>query len=695
MSRPSPGGLNVRGLTVAYGHARGAPEVLRDVDLRIRPGETVGLVGESGSGKSTLALAVLRSLPGEGRIVRGTVHVGGDDVGALSADGLRDLWRRRVKLVPQNPLPSMNPSLPVGRQLAESSDPDRPARANRERIDAMLDSVGLPDPPRIRRAYPFELSGGQQQRVLIAMALLTEPELLILDEPTTNLDVTTEAAILELVRERVRNERTAVLYVSHSLAVVAQLCDRVDVLYAGDLVERAPAAAFYDAPLHPYAAGLLAAVPKLERPDGRRAQIRGMEGRIPDPAFRPGGCAFAPRCPLAIDACREERPPLFDAGDGRSVSCIRWDGIASGELRPVPPADASDRRGSHDRPVALVAEGIEKRYPVRRSVLDRLRGRPAPSVRALRGVDLTVRHGRTLGLVGESGSGKSTFARAAIGLDPASSGRFTLGGDRLPPALARRDRATLRRLQMVFQSSEEALNPHRTVGDTLRRPFVHLAGLSRDEADQRVEDLLHAVRLGSDFAQRTPDQLSGGEKQRVAVARAFASEPDAILFDESVSGLDVSVQAAILTLLEDLQEEREVSYLFVGHDLAVVAHLADHVAVLYLGQVMEDGSTDAVLRPPYHPYTEALLAAVPRPDPALRPDRPPLQGDLPDPREAVRGCPFASRCPRVIPETCHDEPPPLRTHEDADLRILCHHPLPDLLAVQRDLATPAPAGETP
>lgn len=686
-AEPPGAGLDVQALTVRYGDGPNAPAALRDVDLQVAPGETVGLVGESGSGKTTLALAVLRALPAAGRVQQGRISLGGDDLLAMDARALRDLWRNRVKLVPQNPLPSMNPAHTVGHQLAESLAPDRPRRADRTAIDAMLDAVGLADPGRIRRSYPFELSGGQQQRVMIAMALLGEPELLVMDEPTTNLDVTTEAAILELVRELVRGSDTAVLYVSHSLGVVSQLCDRVEVLYAGELVECAPVDDLYDAPRHPYTVGLLDSVPLLGR-SKTDAPLRPIPGRIPDPTALPPGCVFAPRCPAAEEACRTARPALESAGPDRLVACRRWREIAGGDVsarQPAPGDAAGATEVADDDPPALSAIGIEKRFATRRGLLDRLRGREAGAVKALRGVDLEVRKGRTLGLVGESGSGKSTLARAVIGLEPASDGTFELLGVPLTRRLEHRDREVIRRLQMVFQSSDEALNPHRSVGATLRRPFMRLAGLDQGEADRRVAHLLESVNLTAEYAGRRPDQLSGGEKQRVTVARAFASDPELILFDESVSGLDVSVQASLLNLLDELQRERHASYLFISHDLAVVAHLADDVAVLYLGQVMESGPAETVLAPPYHPYTEALLAAVPRLDPHIAAARPPLEGDVPSPRDVPAGCPFATRCPRVLGAVCHDEPPPVTMDDTGRHRIRCHIPRDELMELQEPL----------
>ena len=674
------GGLSLRDVTVAYGDT----DVLHGIDLDVAPGETVGLVGESGSGKSTLALAALRALPPGGSVRRGRITLAGDDLLAMDAARLEALWRHRVRFVPQDPLPSMNPALPVGMQLAEALDPRRPRRADLGEVDAMLDAVGLPDPARVRRRYPFELSGGQQQRVMIAMALLGRPELLVMDEPTTNLDVTTEAAILELVHDRVRDGRTAVLYVSHSLGVVAALCDRVEVLYAGRGVERADVRDLYRAPVHPYTVGLLDAVPDLARGKAH-APLRPIPGRLPTPGETDGGCVFAPRCPVAEPACRSSEPPLAPVADRHDVACLRADAIREGALSPRQPAPAPTEAPPAEHGTSLHAAGLAASFAARARLVDRLRGRARPRLQALRGVNLHVPAGRTLGLVGESGSGKSTFARTVVGLETPDAGTVTLDRTALPARLRDRPRDLLARLQMVFQSSDEALHPYRTVGATLRRPLHRLAGVPPHELDAAVADLLASVALTPEYAGRTPPELSGGERQRVAIARAFASDPEVLLLDESVSGLDVSVQASVLNLLDDLQRARGASYLFIGHDLAVVAHLADEVAVLYLGAVAEAGPTDALLAPPFHPYTEALLAAVPRPDPDARAARAPLEGDLPSPQDVPAGCPFATRCPRVLGSVCHDETPPERWSDDGLHRIRCHIPRPDLAAAQADL----------
>ncbi len=676
--------LRIEGLTVAYGGGEGP--ALRDIDLVVARGVAYGLVGESGSGKSTLALASLRHLGGDGRVVRGRIELDGLDLLALPPRELRRAWRDRVRLVPQDPLASLNPSLTVGRQVAEGLA-DGVAGRPTERVAALLASVGLADPARIAASYPHQLSGGMQQRVAIAMALGAAPGLLVMDEPTTNLDATTEATILDLVRALRRSHDTAVLYVSHSLAVVAQLCDRVAVLYAGEVVEDAPVADLYARPWHPYTRGLLDALPRVGQ-DRRTAPVRPIAGRAPTQQAPAPGCAFADRCPVAVERCRDERPPLEDAGDGRRVRCYRWREIAAGTLDPrqraAPPLDVPAPAAEGSGPAALSGQDLAKGFTLPRGLLAALRREPAPRVQAVAEASFAVAPGRTLGLVGESGSGKSTLARIVVGLTPPDAGRVDLLGATLAPRLEGRYRSRLGSLQMVFQNSGDALNPYLTVAETLARPLRRLAGASPKAIGDRVRALLAAVQLPPEYAERTPAQLSGGEQQRVAIARAFATEPEVIVFDESVSGLDVSVQAAILDLLTRLQDERRSAYLFISHDLAVVAYLADDVAVMYLGRVVEMGPTAAVLQPPYHPYTEALLSAVLVPDPTVPPGGVRLGGDVPSPVDRPTGCPFHPRCPRSLGDVCVQEAPPWRHHPNG-MAIACHVPLDELERLQPPL----------
>jgi peptide/nickel transport system ATP-binding protein len=691
--------LTLDHLTVSYRQGTGWLDAVRDVSLAIAPGEMYGLVGESGSGKSTLALAIMRYLGPNGAIRAGSISLGVRALSALSDGEMRSVWRDALRFVPQNPGAALNSAMRIGAQLAETlgTPPARP------RVLELLRMVRLADPERIAASYPHQLSGGMQQRVLIAMALSGEPQLLILDEPTTNLDVTTEAVILDLVRDLVRARGTALLYVSHSLGVIAQLCSRTAVLYAGELVEDAPVEVLYRRPLHPYTRGLLASMPMVGQ-HKTDAPLRPIPGRIPALGMIPG-CVFAPRCPLALELCRQQRPALdTTATIGHRVRCHRWREIEAGTVSADPLVETT-ALGSVEPETApsvvLQAADLQKRFPQRRSLRELVKRATPRAVRAVDGVSLAVGRGRTLGLVGESGSGKTTVARCIIGLTERSGGTLTLLDLPLPPGISARERDTLRRIQMVFQNPEESLNPHLTVAEILRRPLQTLARRTRAEADAAVPGLLSAVRLDPAFANRTPVQLSGGEKQRVAIARAFAAQPDLLLFDEAVSALDVSVQASILNLLNDLQHETRYAALFISHDLAVVGYLADDVAVMYLGRLMETGPVEAVFAPPYHPYTEALLSAIPRIDEARRlgqdsPSRPlprtqlddarrlaaiRLPGDVPSPSDIPSGCPFHTRCPRFLGDTCVNEPPPWRVALSG-ARISCHIPLADLEQMQ-------------
>ncbi len=668
--------LQIDDLLVSYRRGNDWLDAVRNANLRIEPGETVGLVGESGSGKTSLALAALRYLPENGAVRGGSIRLAGRDLLACTPAEMQQVWREQVRLVPQNPLVSLNPAMRIGQQVAEAlpSTPSLRAksrrapesqRSGRGNADAAvldaLAAVQIADPPAVARSYPHQLSGGMQQRVMIAMALLGEPALLVLDEPTTNLDVTTEAVILDLVRDLIRQRGTAVLYVSHNLGVVAGLCDRVAVLYAGELVEDAPVAELYRQPLHPYTAGLLHSAP---RPgvNRRHASLLAIPGSVPRLEERPAGCVFAPRCPVAVDLC-QQRPEPSVVAPGRTVRCHRWAEISAGELALIGRGQTFE--------VAENLEGLEmagetvlrvrdlaKRFERPRSLSDVLARRPARQVRAVDGVSVQIGRGRTLGLVGESGSGKTTLARCIVGLAERSGGDVTLLDLPLAPAVSQRDPATLRRLQMVFQNPDEALNPHRTVGQTLARTLRRLAGLDKAAARQRAAELLALVKLDPAYLDRLPGQLSGGEKQRVAIARAFASQPDLLLFDESVSALDVSVQAAILNLLSELQAEGQAAHLFISHDLAVVSYLADEVAVMYLGQVVEAGPTERIFDPPHHPYTAALLSAIPVPDPAAARGRIHLQGDIPSAAAIPGGCRFHTRCPRFLGDLCAQHEPP-------------------------------------
>jgi peptide/nickel transport system ATP-binding protein len=677
--------LSFHGLTVAYPQQDKWAPAVRDFSLQIAAGQTVGLVGESGSGKSTIALAIMRYL-GKGRVVSGDITFQGRSLLSLSREEMRKLWGSQMALVPQDPLSALNPSLRVGEQLAEGLRLHLGLgnAAATARAVELLDSVRVSDPARAAASYPHQLSGGMQQRVMIAMALSLEPALLVLDEPTTALDVTTQATILDLFADLIRERDTAALYVTHNLGVVSQVCDRVAVLYAGELVEEAPVRALFAGPLHPYTRGLIDSVPRLQ-PQKSTAQLQPIPGRIPPLGQRPSACIYADRCPLAIEVCHDERPPLDEPEPGHGVRCHRWPEIRAGAISAQSVVEPERWLPAAQQATPLLElHGVSVEFAANRSLWDLLRRHPRRRIRAVHEVDLAVPRQRTLGVVGESGSGKTTLARAIIGLEGISAGEMLLLGVDLPSGIDERSLETLKQIQIVFQNPEEALNPFLTVGQTLRRPLMRLRGLSRTEASAAVARLLTDVRLPPSYAGRLPSQLSGGEKQRVALARAFALNPALLIADEPVSSLDVSVQASILNLIRTLQSEHDSTVFFISHDLAVVAYLADEIAVIYAGQLMEVAAAASLLQPPFHPYTEALLAAIPRLDPGDQPPRIRLEGDVTSQMATPRGCPFHPRCPRFLGAICVDERPPWREMANGD-RIFCHIPLETLTAAQQGI----------
>lgn len=676
--------LRVEGLTVSYRVGRRVLDAVRDVNLSIAPGQTYGLVGESGSGKSTLALTIMRYLPGNGFIKRGRIEFNGRDLTALSQEEMQAVWGREIAFVPQNPATALNPSMRVGEQIAEALRlyGAGAAEASAQAIQ-LLQLMRIADADRVAQQYPHELSGGMQQRVMITLALSGRPKLLVLDEPTTALDVTTEAAVLDLLRDAAKMLGTSLLYVTHNLGVVATLSDRVAVMYAGELAEVAPTQEIFRQPLHPYSRGLLDSVPRL----GQRKDVNpllGIEGQIPALGELPDACVYAPRCPLAIEICWQKRPMLDAPTAERGVRCHRWPEILTGEISASTTSKQVDTYTSKQDQAERVlnVEGLRVVYPLPRSLAQIASRQPRTAVQAVRGVSLAAGRGQTIGIVGESGSGKSSLARAIIGLAEPRAGKVDLLDVRLPPRLSQRSPAMLAHLQMVFQNPEEGLNPYLTVGETLSRPLINLRGMNAAEANQRVPELLAAVRLPADYAGRLPGQLSGGEKQRVAIARAFAANPELLLADEPVSALDVSVQANILNLLAELQAEQQNALLFISHDIAVVGYLADQIAVMYLGEVMQFSPAERIFDPPYHPYTEALLSSVPPPDPFVAQERIRLEGELPSAVNPPSGCPFHTRCPRFLGDICVHETPPWREMKDGK-RIFCHIPLEELEREQK------------
>jgi peptide/nickel transport system ATP-binding protein len=677
---PAPAGeaLSVSHLDVTY-RVRGQDRLaLRDVSFQIGRGESYGLVGESGSGKSTVALALVRYLPSNGRVSAGTVSINGLDPLSMGQAALRDLRARTVSMVYQEPGRALNPSIRVGRQIAEVYEIAGQSSGDAlQSAEQMLRKVQISDPGRVMQRYPHQLSGGMAQRAVIAMALARSPSLLILDEPTTALDATVEAEVLDLVAALRQELDTSVLFISHNLAVIAKMCDRVGVLYAGELLEEGPARAVFENPKQPYTVGLLRCIPRRgQRKD--RDRLDSIPGFLPTPGLTVTGCIFAPRCGLAQDRCRQEHPPFFAVDEVRTSRCFFYE--QAPDLPRATPAEVSGLADGGIGGPLVVVEGLSKTF--------------AGGVQALAGVDLSIEQGETLGLVGESGSGKTTLARVLLGLTAPDQGSVvTLHGKPLSPDVRRRPREILRTLQIVFQNPDSALNRRKTVRALISRPLSQLAGLSGARLRDRLEELIASVRLEDRHLPLRPSQLSGGLKQRVAIARAFGARPEVVVCDEPTSALDVSVQAAILNLLADLQQTERATYLFISHDLGLVRYLSDRIVVLYLGRVMEVGPAETVFTGPHHPYTEALFSAVPSLD-GQRPDRIRLTGEIPSAADPPSGCVFHTRCPRKLTTgICESTEPPL-LEEEPDHQIRCHIPLADLRELQRSQSVPSQGGSS-
>lgn len=657
--------IDIRNISVGFTGKSGATlPVLRNIDLTVNPGESIGIVGESGSGKSTLALAAMGYLKRGLRLLDGTVAFRGQDMFARTRSELEQIRGGELALIPQNSGQSLTPTLRVGAQLTEalrlhSTVPEAQFTA---KAAELLGQVRLPDPQAILSRFPHELSGGQQQRVAIAMALAGEPGALLLDEPTTGLDVTTQAHILELLRDIARTRGMAMVYVSHDLGAIARVCDRVVVMYAGEAVLEGTTRQVLKAPVHPYARGLLASIPRLSDPRLPRA----LDGRPPAPGGAGAGCSFVERCALAQPQCRTVRPPLETLPSGEAVRCFRH---AEADRIALAGSGATPHVIAADAPTALRLDDLSISYR-RPGLFAKLLGRDSAGVPTVDGISLTVARGETLGLVGESGSGKSTILKSVAGLLPPADGAITISdGAPLSPAVEQRSPDHLRRVQLIFQNPDDSLNPRHTVAQILEQPLRLYFGLSGRALHDRSAEILDRVRLGAHYLDRLPSQLSGGEKQRVAIARAFAADPDLVLCDEVTSALDVSVQAAVLDLLNDLKTRQGTTYVFVSHDLAVVRALSDRVAVLYQGRLCEIGASASVYATPSHPYTEVLLGAVLEPDPDTAPTL--SADDVVELSPPARGCPFQRRCPRRLGSICDTDTPPWQQGADGHA-IRCH-----------------------
>ena len=667
--------LEIENLSISFfTRLREIPAVM-DFSVKVQPGEAVGLVGESGCGKSTVALGVMQDLGVNGRIVGGSIKFKGRNLNEMNDEELRDIRGNEIAMIYQEPMASLNPAMKIGKQLMEVpmihegvSQEEAYARA----LEVVTD-VKLPDPERILKSYPHQLSGGQQQRIVIAMALMSKPALLILDEPTTALDVTVEAAVVELVKDLGKKYGTSMLFISHNLGLVLETCDRICVMYSGEAVETGSIKDVFDNMRHPYTQALFRSIP-LPGADKNARPLVAIPGNFPLPHERPNGCNFGPRC----DYFEEGRCNATDItmspieGEDRHASrCLKfteidWDA-------PIKAAKQFEKTEPGE--VILKIDALKKYYEVAANAL--FGGSGAKKVvKANETLTFEAREGETLAIVGESGCGKSTFAKVLMGLETATDGQILLDGKNIEgTAIEQRDTQTVADVQMVFQNPFDTLNPSMTVGRQIVRALeIFKYGKTDDERVQRMLELLDLVKLPRAFAERMPRQLSGGQKQRVGIARAFAGDARIVVADEPVSALDVSVQAAVTDLLMEIQRTEKTTLLFISHDLSIVRYLSDRVMVMYLGHVVEMGTTDQVFAPPYHPYTEALLSAVPIADTSIVKEHIVLEGDIPSAMNPPSGCPFQTRCrwkDKVGGGLCDSTVPPIRTMANGH-QLKCH-----------------------
>jgi len=666
--------LEIEKLSISFfTRLREIPAVM-DFSVTVEPGEAVGLVGESGCGKSTVALGVMQDLGVNGRIVGGTIKFKGRDLGQMSDAELRDIRGNEIAMIYQEPMASLNPAMRISKQLMEVPMIHEGASAKEayELALQVVTDVKLPDPERILKSYPHQLSGGQQQRIVIAMALMSKPSLLILDEPTTALDVTVEAGIVELVKELGVKYGTSMLFISHNLGLILETCDRLCVMYSGEAVERGSIEDVFDKMQHPYTQALFRSIP-LPGADKNAHPLVAIPGNFPLPHERPEGCNFGPRCDYYVEGlCDQGVIPMAHVADNdrHDTRCLRfrdidWD---------APPAAVQQTEKAKVGNVVLKMDHLKKYYEVAANAL--FGGGDTKVVKANETLSFEARESETLAIVGESGCGKSTFAKVLMGLETATAGKIYLGDQEIQDTpIEERETATISSIQMVFQNPFDTLNPSMAVGRQIIRA-LEIFGIGTSEADrkQRMLHLLDLVKLPRAFADRMPRQLSGGQKQRVGIARAFAGEAQIVVADEPVSALDVSVQAAVTDLLMEIQRENKTTLLFISHDLSIVRYLSDRVMVMYLGHVVELGTTDQVFAPPYHPYTEALLSAVPIADTSVQKTRILLEGDIPSAMDPPPGCPFQTRCrwkSEVPGGLCDTEVPPIRTLAGGH-KLKCH-----------------------
>lgn len=666
--------LEIEDLNISFFVRAGEIPAVMDFSMKVYPGETMGLVGESGCGKSTVALGIMRDMGNRGKIVGGTIKFKGRDMGEMSAEELRDLRGSKIAMIYQEPMASLNPSMKIGKQLMEVPilhENVSKEEAYQRALD-MVAAVKLPDPARVLEAYPHQISGGQQQRIVIAMALLSNPDLLLLDEPTTALDVTVEAGIVELVKELGEKTGTSMVFISHNLGLILETCDNITVMYSGEAVETGTCHEVFDRMRHPYTQGLFNSIP-LPGADKNDRPLLSIPGQLPLPHLRPHGCNFGPRCSHFDEKKCNSAPVKMQPIKGEPEHRSRCNRIAEIDwfAEPERPVVADPVEPGK---VMLKVDGLKKYYDVAANAM--FGGSDTRTVKANESVSFSAREAETVAIVGESGCGKSTLAKVLLGLETKTDGDVILENHEIGDIEVNdRETGTVASIQMVFQNPFDTLNPSQSVGSQIIRTLeMFKIGKTQEERRQRMLELLDLVKLPRAFAERMPRQLSGGQKQRIGVARAFAGQPKVVVADEPVSALDVSVQAAVTELLMEIQREAKTTMLFISHDLSVVRYIADRVVVMYLGHIVEQGTTDEIFSPPYHPYTEALLSAVPIADTSVEKKHIVLDGDIPSALNPPSGCPFQTRCPRkssVPGDLCEREVPPMRNLGDGHI-VKCH-----------------------